>query len=82
MVPVAERPTDEPFATPGPRYSPVKFFHAVLFVLGGGLGLLWSWPGALLISFGLLAAYTVARRLLSPGNAGGLAHAWRNCRPT
>ena len=51
-----------------PKYSPVTFFHGVLFVLGGGLTLLWSWWGGLLIGLALLAAYSVARSMTSPGN--------------
>ena len=31
------------------RYSPVRFFHGVLFVLGGGLTLFWSRWGLILV---------------------------------
>jgi hypothetical protein len=54
---------------PRPTRSPVTFFHGVLFVVGGGLALLWSWWGGLLVALAVLAAYSVARSMTSPGNA-------------
>jgi hypothetical protein len=38
--------------TPTPRRSPVKFFHAVVFVLTGGLAVVWSRWGLLLVAVG------------------------------
>ena len=44
-----------------PRRSPVKFFHAVLFVLGGGLAVVWSRWGLLLIAVGAVVALVLLR---------------------
>ena len=52
------------------RGSPITVFHVVLFVLGGGLWLIWSWWGALLVALALLSLYAVARAMTSSANIG------------
>jgi hypothetical protein len=47
--------------TPTPRRSPVKFFHGVLFVLGGGLAVVWSRWGLLLVAVGAVVALVSLR---------------------
>ena len=53
---------------PERRYSPLTFFHGLWFVLGGGLWVLWSWWGALLVLLVLVSAWTMVRGLVSPAN--------------
>jgi hypothetical protein len=47
--------------TPSQRRSPVKFFHAVLFVLGGGLAVVWSRWGLLLVAVGAVVALVLLK---------------------
>jgi len=53
-----------------PRRSPVKFFHAVLFVLGGGLAVVWSRWGLLLIAVGAVVALVLLRAKASTLDLG------------
>ena len=47
--------------TPTPRRSPVKFFHAVVFVLSGGLAMVWSRWGLLLLAVGAVVALVLLK---------------------
>jgi hypothetical protein len=47
--------------TPTPRRSPLKFFHAVVFVLGGGLAAVWSRWGLLLVAVGVVVAFVLLK---------------------
>jgi hypothetical protein len=41
--------------TPPPRRSPITFFHAVAFVLSGGLAVIWTGWGLLLVGIAAIA---------------------------
>jgi hypothetical protein len=47
--------------TPTPRRSPVKFFHVVVFVLSGGLAVMWSRWGLLLLAPGAVVAFVLLK---------------------
>ena len=47
--------------TPIPRRSPLKLFHAVVFVMSGGLAVLWSRWGLLLVAVGAVVGLVLLK---------------------